>query len=353
MQVVFNYFLLSFIAFFCLTYLEKQAIFNYLYFKEMFMKKTWFFIAILMALIVPLTFAAGGRQTASGGSNLIVIITPGHDNPFFKTAADFAEARAKALGYDARVFVHSDDANLQSQHFDTAIAQKAVAIICDNAGADATVAAVQRAKNAGIPTFLIDREINATGVAVSQIVANNYQGVQLVAQYFVERMGDAGDYVELTGRDTDTNAHVRHQSYADVIGQYPRMKKLAQQTANWDQAEAFRVMQSMIQANPTIKGVICGNDTMAMGAYAALAAAGKGDVIVVGFDGSNDVRDSIQRGEIKATGLQQIARIAELAVEQADQYIKKGSTGQPEKQLIDCMLINSSNASRLNNFSIK
>ncbi|MCL2128844.1 MAG: D-ribose ABC transporter substrate-binding protein [Treponema sp.] len=317
------------------------------------MKKRFLVIAVLLALIMPLAFAAGGRQTGSSQSNLIVIITPGHDNPFFKTAADFADAKAKALGYETKVYVHNDDANLQSQYFDLAIADKALAIVCDNAGADATIAAVQKAKSAGIPTFLIDREINATGVAVSQIVANNYQGVQLVAEYFVRQMSESGDYVELVGRDTDTNAHVRSQSYDDLISQYPNMRRVARQTANWDQAEAFRVMQSMLQANPNMKGVISGNDTMAMGAMAALIAAGRGDVIVVGFDGSNDVRDSILAGDIKATGLQQIARIAELAVEQADQYIKRGSTGQPEKQLIDCVLINRDNASRLNDFSLK
>jgi len=319
------------------------------------MKKTWIFVAVLLAFIMPLVFAGGGRQTGAGGasSNLIVIITPGHDNPFFKTAADFSDARAKALGYQTKVYVHNDDANLQSQYFDLAIADKALAIVCDNAGADATIAAVQKAKNAGIPTFLIDREINATGVAVSQIVANNYQGVQLVAEYFVRQMNESGDYVELVGRDTDTNAHVRSQSYDDLISQYPNMRRVARQTANWDQAEAFRVMQSMLQANPNMKGVISGNDTMAMGAMAALIAAGRGDVIVVGFDGSNDVRDSILAGDIKATGLQQIARIAELAVEQADQYIKTGSSGQPEKQLIDCVLINRDNANRLNDFSMR
>jgi len=63
-----------------------------------------------------------------------------------------------------------------------AIARGAKAIILDNAGADATVAAVQKAKDAGIPSFLIDREINASGVAAAQIVSNNYQGAQLGAQ---------------------------------------------------------------------------------------------------------------------------------------------------------------------------
>ena len=59
------------------------------------------------------------------------------------------------------MLVHDDDANKQNELFDTAIARKAAAIILDNAGADASVAAVKKAKDAGIPSFLIDREINA------------------------------------------------------------------------------------------------------------------------------------------------------------------------------------------------
>ncbi len=92
---------------------------------------------------------------------------------------------------------------------ESCIAQKAAAIILDNAGADATVAAVQKAKDAGIPTFLIDREITKEGVAVSQIVSNNYQGATILAEYFARLMGEKGNYIELTGKDTDTNAHVR------------------------------------------------------------------------------------------------------------------------------------------------
>lgn len=309
--------------------------------------------ALAMLLVTGIVFAAGASESAAASqSKLMVIITPSHDNPFFKTEADAAAAKAQALGYQTKVYVHDDDANKQSQYFDLAISDKASAIILDNAGADATIAAVQKAKDAGIPTFLIDREINATGIAVSQIVSNNYQGVQLVAEFWVEQMGEKGEYVELVGKESDTNAGVRSQSYHDVIDQYPGFKMVARQSANWSQPEAFQKMESIIQANPNIKGVICGNDTMAMGAMAALKAAGKNNVVVVGFDGSNDVRDSILAGDIKATGLQPAARIAEMAVEQADKYIKTGSTGLPEKQLVDCVLITKDNASKLNNFAM-
>jgi erythritol transport system substrate-binding protein len=286
---------------------------------------------------------------------LIVIITPSHSNPYFKTVADAASAKATELGYDFIVIQHDDDVTKQSEAFDTAIARKAVAIICDNAGAEATIEPVQRAKAAGIPTFLVDREINTTGDAVAQMVSNNYQGASLVAEYFVEMMGEEGSYVELTGRSSDTNAGVRSKGFHDVIDQYTDMVMLESQTANWSQTEAFDNMESIIQAQgaENIKGVICGNDTMAMGVIEACLKAGMTDVVVCGFDGSNDVRDSILRGEIKATGLQPIAYISEQAVVQADEYIKNGGkTDKEEKQLMDCVLITIDNAAQLENFAL-
>jgi erythritol transport system substrate-binding protein len=318
--------------------------------EEMLIKRRSF----LTTTAAGLTLAASGLplRADSHAGGTIAIITPSHDNPFFKAEADGAEARAQELGYETVVLVHDDDANLQSQLFDTVIAQGVVAIILDNAGADASVAAVQRAKDAGIPSFLIDREITATGVAVSQIVSNNYQGAQLGAEEFVVQMGETGKYAELLGRESDTNAGIRSQGYHDVIDQYASMEMIAQQTANWSQTEAFTVMESMLQANPDIAGVICGNDTMAMGAYAALEAAGRGDVIVTGFDGSNDVRDSILSGGIKATVLQPAYEQAQLAVDQAHRYLTEGSTGLDEKQLMDCVLITEENAGRLDNFQL-
>jgi erythritol transport system substrate-binding protein len=226
---------------------------------------------LLIGTALAASLALGATASALA-ADLIAIITPSHDNPFFKAEAEGAEAKAKALGYDVLTLVHDDDANKQSQLFDTAIARGAKAIILDNAGADATVAAVKKAKDAGIPSFLIDREINASGVAVAQIVSNNYQGAQLGAQEFVKLMGEKGNYAELVGKESDTNAGIRSKGYHDVIGEYPDLKSVAKQSANWSQTEAYSKMETILQANPNIKGVISGNDTMAMGAIAALAA---------------------------------------------------------------------------------
>ncbi len=292
-------------------------------------------------------------MAASAANKLMVIITPSHDNPFFKQEAVGADKRAKELGYQTLILVHNDDASKQNELIDTAIARKASAIILDNAGADATVAAVKKAKDAGIPSFLIDREINANGVAVAQIVSNNYQGATLGAEEFVKQMGEKGDYAELVGKESDTNAGIRSKGYHEVIDQYPALKMVARQSANWSQTEAFAKTESILQAKPGIKGIISGNDTMAMGAMAAIEAAGRKDIIVVGFDGSNDVRDAIKAGKIAATVLQPGYRQAQYAVELADQYLKTKSTGKPEKISMDCVLITKANADQLESFAMK
>jgi erythritol transport system substrate-binding protein len=295
---------------------------------------------------------ASSNSGAAGGSKLMVIITPSPDNVFFKAEQDAAAAEAKKLGYTTLVLSHDDDPTKQSQEIDTAISRKAAAIILDNAGADSSVTAIQRAKDAKIPTFLIDREINKTGVAVAQIVSNNSQGAGLGGQEFAKLMGSKGEYAELTGKPTDTNAGVRSQGYHGILDQYSDMKMVAKQSANWDQAEALSKTQTILQAHPNIKGIIAGNDTMALGAYAAVQASKHKNIIVVGFDGSPDVVNSILKDGIKATVLQPASKISEMAVDQADAYIKNGKADQPEKQSVDCVLVNADNAKQVNNFSI-
>ena len=291
------------------------------------------------------------KPLTGGGSKIVYIITPSHSNPFFKTEADAASAKAKAMGYEVKAVSHDDDATKQSELFDNAISDKAAAIICDNAGADATVAAVRKAREANIPTFLIDREINASGVAISQIVANNYQGAKGVAEAFVEAMGEQGTYAELLGKESDTNAGVRSGAFHEVIDQYPDMKMVAQQTANWEQTEANSKTETILQSNPDIKGIVCGNDTMAVGAAAAVKNAGlEGKIAIIGVDGSDEAAAAIKSGAMTGTALQQAALIAEMAVEQADTYLKEGKTGKDEKQLVDCVVITKDNVDKVKNF---
>ena len=314
------------------------------------------FTALLVAWCgLPAIGCSPARDAADApaGPKRIAIITPSHDNPFFKAEAEAAAERARALGYEVLVNSHDDDAGRQDQLYDVAIARKVSAVILDNAGADASIAAIEKAKRAGIPSILIDREVNATGVAAAQIVSNNYQGATLGAEEFVRLMGEQGAYIELVGRESDTNAAVRSRGYHDVLDKYPGLKMVGRQSANWDQREAFQKTETMIQGNRGIKGVIAGNDTMALGAMAALKAAGLGHVIVVGFDGSPDAIASIKAKEMRATVLQPAAAIARMAVEQAHRLITSGATGQPEKQAIDCELVTPANADQFGIFARK
>jgi erythritol transport system substrate-binding protein len=308
-------------------------------------------VAVAAAVVAALG-GTGGCRSAPPAKRLVAIITPAHDNPFFKAEAEAADAAAHALGYETLVLSHDDDASRQDQLVDTAFAKGASAIVLDNAGADASVAAVRKAKEAGVPSFLIDRELNAIGVAAAQIVSNNYQGATLGAQEFVRLLGERGTYVELVGKESDTNAAIRSKGYGDVLRKYPDLVEVARVSANWSQTEAFQKMETILQGNRKIDGVLAGNDTMAVGASAALLAAGLPKVVVVGFDGSPDAIAAIRRGEIRATVLQPAVEIARTAVEQADLFLRTGSTGRPEKQSVDCLLVTPENADRFGVFEL-
>jgi erythritol transport system substrate-binding protein len=310
--------------------------------EERMFNKKHFGLAMAAALAIS---ASTGAIASAQDKGMICVIVPPISNPFFGAMQQIAADKAEELGYSTSRLVHDDDANTQLQLYESCIAEGAVAIILDNAGADATVAAVQEAKDAGVPSFLVDREITQEGVAVAQIVSNNYQGASILAEQFASLMGESGTYIELTGKDTDTNAHVRSQAYHDVLDDIPDMTMVAQQTANWSQDEGFSVTEQLLQQNPDVKGIIAGNDTMALGAQAAVMAAQKPDIIVVGLDGSDDAIISINAGELKATSLQPVAEMANQAAIQADAYIQAGGTTDlPEKQSIDMVLITPDNA---------
>ena len=308
-------------------------------------------LALVLSLVLVCLCAGAMAEELlpGGGSNIIYIITPSTSNPFFKTEQDVGAPAAEALGYEVKCMSHDDDAAKQLEMFEAAIADGAAAIICDNAGADASIEAVQKAYDAGIPTFLIDREINQSGLAVAQIVADNAQGAAAIAECWVEAMDYEGAYAELLGLESDTNCHVRSENYHAVIDEYEDLVMVAQQSANWDQTEAYEKTEAILQANPEITGIICGNDTMACGATQACLDAGRDDIKIIGLDGSDEAAAYIKSGNMVGTALQQIARITEMAVEQADAYLK-GTAPESEKQLVDCVAITADNVDNLSAF---
>jgi erythritol transport system substrate-binding protein len=317
------------------------------------MRRRLFESALLAAAFVVLT-AGDGCHRADAGRPLIVILVPSQDNPFFKAEADAAAARAQSLGYRVRVDSHDDDAYRQDNLIDAAIASNAAALILDNAGADSSIAAVRRATRAGIPCFLIDREIDADGIAKAQIIADNDQGARVVAAEFARAVGAAGgEYAELLGRESDTNAQVRTRGFHAVLDTRPALKLVAAQSANWSQSEAFQKTETMLQAHGNVVGIIAGNDTMALGAAAAVKSSGLKGIVITGFDGSPDVLMAIRSSTVKATTLQPAVLIARMAVDEADRFLKSGSTGRPERQVIPCDLVTQSNVGDYADFEKK
>lgn len=299
-------------------------------------------------LLMAAAAAATMFASTAYAEGLMTVIVNDPSNPYWLTEGNVAKAAAEKLGYTATVGAHKGDTNTESNLIDTAITNKSVAIILDPANADGSVGAVKKAVAAGIPVILVNAEINQEGLAKAQLVSNNAQGAALGATQWVEAVGDKGKYVELFGAPSDNNAATRSNGYETVLTQYPDLEKVASEVADWDRTKGHDKMQSMLQANPDINGVISGNDEMALGAIAALKEAGKiANVKVGGFDGSPDAVAAIKAGELQYTVLQPVAVFSEEAVKQADSFIKTGATGaKSEKQLFDCLLITKDNVDK-------
>jgi len=319
-------------------------------------KRTSVALAGVATLALALS-ACGSSSSGSGGSSsaatkggLISIIVNDPSNPYWLTEGNVAKAEAESLGYTATVGASKGDTNTESNLIDTAITNKAVAIILDPANADGSIGAVKKANAAGIPVFLVNAEINQEGLAKAQLVSNNAQGAALGAQQWVKDVGEKGNYVELLGAPSDNNAATRSNGYKSVLSQYPGLVEVDHEVANWDRTQGYNKMQTMLQAHPDIIGVISGNDEMALGAIAALKSANKlSQVKVGGFDGSPDAVAAVKSGELQYTVLQPVATFAKKAVDVADSYLKTGKTGATsEKQSFDCILITKANA---NDFS--
>jgi ribose transport system substrate-binding protein len=187
--------------------------------------------------------------------------------------------------------------------------------------------------------------VNATDAATSQILSDSYAGCVAIGKYFVEKLNKEGKYVEILGLVGDNNTWSRSKGFHSVVDHYPDIQMVSQQNADFDRNKAMEVMESILQVHPDIKGVFCGNDGMAMGAYQALVAAGKANkVMVFGFDGSEDVVNSISQNKILATGMQFPKLMAKTAANFADDYFK-GKRDFAQKVPVAVEMVNQENVS--------
>jgi ABC-type sugar transport system substrate-binding protein len=291
------------------------------------------------------TAPSGAARPAAGSKRVAVIIST-LNNPWFVVLAEAARERAHELGYDATIFDSQNDPTKESTHFDNVISSGYGAVLFNCTDANGSVANVRRAKAAGLPVFCMDREIEASDAAVSQILSDNYSGCVALGQYFVREVGETGSYVELLGLVADTNTWSRSKGFHSVVDRYAGLQMVAQQSADFDRGKALEVLETILQSHPDIKAVFCGNDAMAQGAYQALLAVGKdSQVKVFGFDGAEDAIRSVAEGKITATVMQYPKLMARTAAENADRYLQ-GARDFPQRVPVAVELVTRENVAK-------
>ena len=298
---------------------------------------------IKLLLLLVLVFAGCKNRSDSAKQKKMAIIVSTLNNPWFVFLAQTAAAQAKTLGYESKIFDSQNNTALETDHFENAIASGYSAILFNPTDANGSVVNVLRAKKAGVPVFCMDREVNTSDGATSQILSDSYSGSVSIGKYFVQTMHKKGNYVELLGLVADNNTWSRSKGFHSLVDHYPGLKMVAQQSADFDRNKAMEVMESILQAHPDIDAVFCGNDAMAMGAYQALFAAGKAKHIkVFGFDGAEDVVQAIKENKISATGMQFPKVMAQTAANYADAYFK-GKRDFPKKIPVAVELVTGDN----------
>ena len=306
---------------------------------------------LLMACAAVLLAATPAIAAQSKGT--IAILVNALDNPYYAAEAKGAEIRAKELGYDTITLSHNEDVNKQNELVNLVIGRGVKGIVLDNADSASSVATVRQAKEKGVPTVLINREIPEDGLAIAQLTHNNMQAGSEVARLFVKQIGEEGEYVELTCNQADKNCVTRSEAFHQVLDNYPGLKMVARQDAKGALLPGQQAMDSILQEHPNIKGVICGNGPVALGAIASLQSANRSDVIVMGIDGSNDERDSILADKLKASVMLQAQTLAIHGVDLLDRYLTTGQTGETERQMTRGVLITKQNAAKVNDFYYK
>lgn len=297
----------------------------------------------LSLVLLTLILVFGCSTKEKSGKPKIAVVVSTLNNPWFVMLAESAVENAKKLGYEAKIFDSQNNPAVESDNFENLISSGYDAILLNPTDSDGSISNVLKAKTAGIPVFCMDREINADDAATSQILSDNYSGCVAIGIEFVKELKEKGNYVEIIGLVGDNNTWARSGGFHSVVDKFPNLKMVAQQSGNFDRNNAMEVLETIMQANPNIDAVFCGNDAMAMGAFQALQAAGKATKVkIFGFDGAGDVIEKIREKKIIATGMQFPKVMAQTAAQYADEYFK-GRRIFPQRVPVEVELVNASN----------
>jgi ribose transport system substrate-binding protein len=252
-------------------------------------------LAAASALIVSLSTAQADGET-------IAVFTKNQTNPYFQAVRVGAETAGKVL--KARIIQYvptkPDSIPEQLSQVEDVIVKKPDALVFIPVDYKALGPAVEKINNAKIPVVNVTDRV-ASGDLVAYVGADDYNIGLETARYLLKSMGGKGNVIILEGVKGSLTNIDRVRGFTAALKEFPDVKLLAQQPANYQRLQALQVMENLMQSHPQIDGVLAANDPMAVGAIEALDGANR-KALVVGINGSKEAVELIKSGKLLASG---------------------------------------------------
>jgi len=284
------------------------------------------------------------KAGAPGEKPRIALIMKSLANEFFKTMEDGARKHQQehASEYDLlpNGIKDEQDVSRQVEIVEQMVAQQANAIVLAPADSKALVPACKKAVDAGIVVVNIDNKLDTgalqeKGLKLPFVGPDNRKGAALAGEALAKALEKGDKVAIIEGIPNAYNAVQRKLGFEDAM-KAGGMDIVSSQSANWEMDKANTVVAGIITEHPDLKGLLCANDSMALGAVAALKSAGmEGKVLVVGFDNISAVHDMVKDGRILATVDQHADQLAVFGIEYALEMLKTKGTPDDRETPVD------------------
>ncbi|MFA3763062.1 ribose ABC transporter substrate-binding protein RbsB [Yersinia sp. 2544 StPb PI] len=250
----------------------------------------------------------------------IALVVSTLNNPFFVSMKDGAQKEADKLGYNLVVLDSQNNPAKELANVQDLTVRGTKLLLINPTDSDAVGNAVKMANKANIPVITLDRLANS-GTVVSHVASDNRFGGKMAGDFIAKKLGNDAKVIQLEGIAGASAARERGEGFKQSMDQH-KFQLLASQPADFDRTKGLNVMQNLLTAHPNVQAVFAQNDEMALGALRALQTAGKADVLVVGFDGTDDGLKAVQGGKLGATIAQRPDQIGVIGVQTADKVLK-------------------------------
>jgi len=267
--------------------------------------------------------AAAGQATQKPR---IALIMKSLANEFFSTMANGAEEHQKANpdSYDLLVNGIKDERDLGRQValVEEMVASGVNAIVIAPADSKALVPALRRAQKEGVVIVNIDNRLDAEvleqeGIRIPFVGPDNKKGAKKVGDYLASKLTRNDTVCVLEGLRTSFNGQQRREGFEQAMKE-AGIAIVDSQSAEWEMSKANTIAASMLSEHPEVKAILAANDSMALGAIAAVRSAGRsGEVLIVGFDNISAVQQAIREDKVLATVDQHGDQLAVFGIEAA------------------------------------